>query len=176
VVERIAHEIAAKAPSFTPAAGDAALHPRADIVLDGAVLGRIGFLRPAALRTFGLETPVVAAELELDALLKHWPPERPAASLPSMPAVERDLSVVLPEGCAWAQVESVVRQARAPHLESIAFTGTYRGKQTGADRKSLTMRLVFRDAARTLRREEVDLEVQAVVLALQSNLQAELRA
>ncbi|MCE9620218.1 MAG: phenylalanine--tRNA ligase subunit beta [Planctomycetes bacterium] len=176
VIERLAHEIAAKPARFAPTASDSVMHPAAEISIDGAVIGRIGFLTPAVRQAFGLEKPLIAAEVALESLLKHWPPERPAAALPSMPSVERDLSLILGNEKTWAEVEGVILRSRPAHLESLSFTGTYKGKQTGADRKSLTLRLVFRDAARTLRREEIDLEVQALVKTLQAELGAELRA
>ena len=152
------------------------MHPVAKIEMDGVEIGRIGFLTDAARQTAGLEKPIIAAEIAVDLLLSHWPPERPAAMLPNMPSVERDLSLILDNAKTWAQVERVVMDNRPAHLESMSFTGVYKGKQTGADKKSLTLRLVFRDAIRTLRREEIDLEVQSLVQVLQSELLAELRA
>ena len=96
--------------------------------------------------------------------------------LPSMPSVERDLSLIVDNDKTWAQVERVVLGNRPAHLESMSFTGVYKGKQTGADKKSVTLRLVFRDATRTLRREEIDVQVQELVNVLQKELAAELRA
>jgi phenylalanyl-tRNA synthetase beta chain len=176
VVERLTHEIAGRDAKFTPTTSDAVMHPVAKIEIDGVTIGRIGFLTSAARQTVGLEKPIIAAEIALHLLLAHWPPERPAAMLPSMPSVERDLSLILDTTKTWAQVESAVLGKRPEHLESMSFIGVYKGKQIGADKKSLTLRLVFRDATRTLRREEIDLEVQSLVQILQTELHAEFRA
>ena len=176
VIERLAHEIAAKPAMFTPCVSDAVMHPAATIEIDGVTIGRIGFLTRTARSTVGIEKPMIAAEIALDLLLAHWPPERPAAMLPSMPSVERDLSLIVDNDKTWAQVERVVLGNRPAHLESMSFTGVYKGKQTGADKKSVTLRLVFRDATRTLRREEIDVQVQELVNVLQKELAAELRA
>ncbi len=176
VVERLAHEIAGQNATCTPTTSDAVMHPVAKIELNQVAIGRIGFLTPAARGAFGIDKPMIAAEIALDLLLAHWPPERPAAMLPNMPSVERDLSLILDNARTWAQVESVVLGNRPQHFESMSFTGVYKGKQIGADKKSLTLRLVFRDSARTLRREEIDLEVQSLVQVLQKELKAELRA
>lgn len=176
VIERLAHEIAAKIATFTPTTSDAVMHPAAKIEIDGVTIGRIGFLTGAARATVGIEKPMIAAEIELDLLLAHWPPERPAAMLPNMPSVERDLSLILDNAKTWAHVERVVLGNRPAHLECMSFTGVYKGKQIGADKKSLTLRLVFRDATRTLRGEEIDVEVQELVKVLQKELAAEFRA
>ena len=77
---------------------------------------------------------------------------------------------------AQAERYGAVLGKRPEHLESMSFIGVYKGKQIGADKKSLTLRLVFRDATRTLRREEIDLEVQSLVQVLQTELHAEFRA
>lgn len=95
VVERLAHEIAAKPATITPTTSDAVMHPVAKIEIDGVTIGRIGFLTSAARATVGIEKPMIAAEIALDLLLAHWPPERPAAMLPTMPSVERDLSLIV---------------------------------------------------------------------------------
>jgi phenylalanyl-tRNA synthetase beta subunit len=45
----------------------------------------------------------------------------------------------------------------------------------GASRKSVTLRLTYRHADRTLRHEEVDQSVAAVVAAIKGKYRAELR-
>ncbi|NUQ69058.1 MAG: hypothetical protein HUU18_12390, partial [Phycisphaerales bacterium] len=146
------------------------------VELNGVAVGEIGLLGPAVLSAFDLETPVVAAEIELEPLLALFPPGSRVQALAAFPAIERDLSVVLGEGVAWDDVSECVRGAGLDRLESLAFVGTYRGKQVGEGRKSLTMRLVFRDGARTLTREEADAPIARAVAALQKAFGAELRA
>ncbi len=65
---------------------------------------------------------------------------------------------------------------RLPCFESLGFVGTYRGKQTGAGRKSVTMRLVFRAGDRTLRREDADQWMASVADALRGRMGAEIRS
>jgi len=67
-------------------------------------------------------------------------------------------------------------QTNPAMLESTRFVGTYRGKQVGAGKKSVTLRMQFRDPETTLRHEQVDPQVAAVVQALGAKVGAELRA
>jgi len=60
-------------------------------------------------------------------------------------------------------------------LEAVRFVTTFRGKQIGAGRKSLTLRLRFRAPGRTLRHDEVDPQVEKAVATLTSKLGAEVR-
>jgi phenylalanyl-tRNA synthetase beta chain len=73
-------------------------------------------------------------------------------------------------------VEALVAGLTLPCFESLGFVGTYRGKQTGAGRKSVTMRLVFRAADRTLKREDADAAMNTLSDALRTRMQAEIRA
>jgi phenylalanyl-tRNA synthetase beta chain len=96
--------------------------------------------------------------------------------MPAFPAIERDLSAIVPETATWAAIEALVAGLRLPCFESLGFVGTYRGKQTGAGRKSVTMRLTFRAADRTLKREDADAWMGALADALKAGMQAEIRS
>ena len=147
---------------------------------DGAALGWIaivlrtgkGSLRSA----FELDRPVVVAELDLDALIALYPPTSGSLELPAFPSIERDLSVVVDEQVAWAQIEQGVRDAKPALLEGVHYVGAYRASDLGAGRKSVTLRLAFRDPKRTLRHDEVDPQVEAVLASLRACVAAELRA
>src|SRR5262249_2465838 len=104
-----------------------------------------------------------------------YPPRSTATELPAFPPIERDLSLVVEESVTWNAVRSSVEAARPALLEAVEFVGTYRGKQIGAGKKSVTLRMRFRDPARTLRHDEVDPQVAAVVAAAAKDLRAGVR-
>ncbi len=148
----------------------------ARLTVDGREVGGWGLLAPGALAPFGLEGTFAAAELHLAPLFAGYPPEARAEALPAFPAIERDLSAIVAEAATWAEVEALVAGLGLPCFESIGFVGTYRGKQTGAGRKSVTLRLTFRAADRTLTRDDADGWMATVADALKSRLGAEIRA
>jgi phenylalanyl-tRNA synthetase beta chain len=145
------------------------------VLLNSRVIGRLGLLAPAVQKQFDLDVPVAIAELEVEPLLVLFPPRATPAPLPQFPGIERDLSLIVDEPVAWAQVRSLVQGAKLQRLEAVEFVGTYRGKQIGDGKKSLTLRLRFRDAGRTLRHEEVDPEVDGITTLLQREFAAEFR-
>lgn len=103
--------------------------------------------------------PVYGFELELEAR------ERPAvryAALGVTPPVERDISLMLPEGVIAEQVEAVLQEAGTALLERAVAFDEYRGP--GVDGRSVAWRLVFRAPDRTLKDHEVD-EVVGRILA-----------
>jgi phenylalanyl-tRNA synthetase beta chain len=86
------------------------------------------------------------------------------------------VSAIVADAVAWASIEALVRDLALEHFESVAFVGTYRGKQVGEGRKSVTMRLTFRSGSGTLRREDADPQVARVVEALHAGVGAEVRS
>ena len=126
-------------------------------------LGCIGLVSPSCVAQAGLEGLFAAAEIDLEELIRLFPPRSRVEALPAFPAVERDLSPLLSEETTWDRVREVVLGVAVPRLEGVSFVGVYRGKQIGTGRKSVTLRLRFRDAEKTLRHEEVDGEVAQIV-------------
>ena len=174
----VAHGCASVMRVSAPSDADAlraALVDAGSVTLGQAHAGAIGIVDPAAAASFGIESPVAAAEISLRPLLAPFPPSVAVRASPTHPAIDRDMSVLVPESVTWSQVESCVSRCAMPHFERADFIGTYRGPQVGAGRKSLTMRLLFRADDRTLRREEVDEAMRPLVPALASDLGAEVR-
>ena len=150
------------------------LAPGAQIALDDRPLGTMGLLRTQIAGQFDARGPIAVAELELRPLLDRYPPMRQPEPLPSFPSIERDLSVLLAESTDWEKVAQTVRGAGDELLESVQFLTTWRGKRVGPDRKSVTLRLQFRDGSRTLRHEEVDPQVESITRALVEQLGGEI--
>ena len=104
-------------------------------------------------------------------------------AIPRLPAVTRDLSLVVSEAVGAGKVGEVLEQAGGTLCESIELLGLFRGGSLPNGQKSLTFRVICRDPkartlaeeARTLTDKEVD-EVQARMLkAAQTEFGATLR-
>ena len=147
----------------------------ARVSLGGEPLGYYGLISAVLVREYGLERPVAGGELNYDLLVRGYPPRGAVRGLPQFPAIERDVSLIVADSVAWNRVRDVVGSVRVDRLEGVEFVGSYRGKQTGPGRKSVTLRLRFRDPARTLRHEEVDPQVEAVVALARRELAADIR-
>ncbi len=152
------------------------LSPGARVSVGGVVVGWMGMVSGAIQKSFGLDVALLGAELNVQELLKRYPPEPQAHALPEFPAIERDLSIVVVEDVAWAAVADAVNTLKLEHLEAVEFVTTYRGKQVGAGRKSVTLRLRFRSHDRTLRHDEVDAQMTRTIETLKQEFQAEVRS
>jgi phenylalanyl-tRNA synthetase beta chain len=139
------------------------------------IVGHIGRIDRGIAEKLSLREQVMAAELELEPLLKfaqHVPQLHP---LPRFPAVRRDLSLVVAESTAYEQIERLIRGLDLANLEDLEFVTTYRGKPLEKGSKSVTVTLIFRSPAATLTSEQVEGAVQKAVAAAQKELGAVLR-
>jgi phenylalanyl-tRNA synthetase beta chain len=148
----------------------------ARVVVDGSEIGVVGVLDQRTLKAHGLEKPIAAAELELRGLFAKYPPENAAVELPAFPAADRDISAIVSDSVAYGDIEATIRALGLSHLASISFVTTFRGKQIGDGRKSVSLRLVFRKPDGTMKSEEADASVARAIDALRSKLGAEIRS
>ncbi len=134
-------------------------------------------MAPQALKAFELRGPTTVAELRLPTLMEIANLVPRYAAPPVYPTVTRDLNLVVDESVRWSDVESTVRQAAAPHGESIAFQDVYRDRERlGPGKKSLLFTLVLRSSAGTLTGDEADHVRDRVVAATAKSHGAQLRA
>jgi len=131
-------------------------------------VGRVLIPGQALLDAFDLKSQVILVELRADAWLSQYPPQHTAGQLPRFPAVERDLSVIVSEAVAWADLATAIEQAQPAHCESLDFLTAYRGKPIPKGQKSISLRLRFRKSDATLTGESVDTEMTKVTQALAS--------
>jgi phenylalanyl-tRNA synthetase beta chain len=163
----------------------AGLHPRgaAEVSVGGIVVGRFGPLHPEVVDAFDLGGPALSVELDLDALgriERSLPRYRP---VPRLPAVTRDLSLVVGAELFAGRITEALATAAGELCESIEIVGDFRGGSVPEGRRSLTFRVVYRDPkarigseeARTLTDREVDAVEKKMVEAARSTFGAELR-
>jgi len=119
---------------------------------------------------------VFVAELYLDRLYQHGLRQVRYEALPRYPAVERDFSLILPDGVAFAQVADTIRGLRIAELETIEAADLFRGGQIPPGKFSLMVRVTFQSAQATLTEAQVSEFSGRIVKALQEKLGAVLRA
>jgi len=152
-----------------------ALHPgrAASVSLDGRVIGIIGELHPVWVQRYDLGTAPVVFELELDAVLGARMPAY--SEISRMPAVVRDLALVLGTDVTAERVIDALRQAAPAVVREITLFDVYQGKGIEPDRKSLAFRVSMQDTQRTLEDAEVDAVMAGLVKQAETVLGARLR-
>jgi phenylalanyl-tRNA synthetase beta chain len=141
-------------------------------------LGVIGQLAPsvAAARGFPESEEVYAAEIDLRALATHSRKEDAKAQpLPRFPSIVRDISVLVDEALPAAAVRGTIRSSAPATLVSITEFDRYQGKGVPEGRISLSLRLTFRAADRTLTDQEAQDATARILNALRTTHGAEQR-
>jgi phenylalanyl-tRNA synthetase beta chain len=156
-------------PWFTPGRS-------AELLLGETLLGRIGELDRGKLDGLDLKASCSAAEMTLGVLVEMADLVPRHHALPPLPAVARDLSLVVPRALPWAELAGVVGRAGGSTLEAIVYLDAFRGGNIPEDFQSLHFGLRFRHPERTLTGDEVERAVQSIVEACSSNFEATLRS
>lgn len=161
VIESLMRELAIAKPRFKALGAEEAPHlqpGRAAQVLDGGtVLGWIGEIHPLACDAYDVQAPVVAFELDLDALIKCARPARDYVDVPVFPAVTMDVAFVVDESVTHEQLSRCISSAGGKLLDKAQLFDVYRDEERlGAGKKSMAYALEYRAADRTLTTEEVD--------------------
>jgi phenylalanyl-tRNA synthetase beta chain len=106
----------------------------------------------------------------------HRPFERAARTvrrhidLPTTPAAEIDLALVVPDSVRADQVERVIGRVSGKLLERVEMFDRYVGPGVEPGHRSLAWRLTFRHAERTLREREIEARRSEILRALADEL------
>ncbi len=147
----------------------------AAVSVNGKAVGSIGRLSEAVAASYKFRQPVFVAEVDLTALLAASELPVRYTPLPRFPSIVRDVSLLVDRTVALATLISTIAEQSAPHFIGSQFVGTYEGQGIPDDKRSVTLRLEYRAADRTLRDDEVDAIHWPVVEALKQKFKAELR-
>ena len=125
-------------------------HPRNlnTVLCDGVAFGELGVVHPTVAKKIDKKAAIVYAEIDVrafseiaDAGIVYREPSR-------FPGMEVDLSFVSE---TYAPIGAAIAEANCPWIQDVDVVDTYRDESG----KSITVRLVFSDDQRTLKREEV---------------------
>jgi phenylalanyl-tRNA synthetase beta chain len=158
------------AETNTQVLGSNVLDPAMSFTLlddDGVVRGSAGRVRPDA-----VDAPAWADDCWALEIAVTVPSSRAIryAPLPTQPASERDLALLVAEGTPAAAVAELVRSAGGELLEDVAIFDVYSGEGLHDGVRSIAYRLRFRAADRTLTDEEVDAAVAGVLRRLNEEM------
>jgi phenylalanyl-tRNA synthetase beta chain len=145
----------------------------------GHGLGVAGQLSRRIAEQLKLRQDIFLAELALGPLLAGMEAARAAlrfAPFGRFPAVERDFSVVLPDGITFAQVAEAIRALGIAELRGIQAADLFRGGQIPRGKYSLMVRVTFENAQATLTDAQIADFSSRIVTALDERLGASLRA
>jgi phenylalanyl-tRNA synthetase beta chain len=139
------------------------------------VLGSFGELHPRVLTALDIAGPVVAFQLNLDAVAEPKRRRKSAADLPQFQPIRRDFAFLVD---ASISADAVLRSARGAEralITGVSLFDVYEGDRLPAGKKSLAIEVTFQPRERTLTDTEIEAASQKVVAAVTKATGATLR-
>jgi phenylalanyl-tRNA synthetase beta chain len=147
----------------------------ANIMLaDGTAVGSAGRLAEALATSYKFRQPVYVAELDLTALLDSEARSTQYLPLPRYPSVVRDVTLLASRDINFADVVRFVDSKQIANYAGVKLVGTYEGKNIPEDKRSITLRMAYRSAERTLRDDEVEEQHRELIDSLLDKFRAKL--
>ncbi len=141
----------------------------ADVLVGETRLGSIGEVKPGILRQFKLAAPIAVFELDLAKLLaapQHLPVSTVSAC--KFPAVERDLTVSVPDQITFEAVEQAIKDT----LQSLGLVSSVLPvsiyQATLEEPRRLSFHLKFTDPTKTQSAEQISAIIKQVTNKLQT--------
>ena len=177
VVEEILAKVNIYNVSFDSIVSQPYLHPgkSCQLVLGEKSLGFIGEVHPEVLNNFTIEQPVYLFELDVDAIIASAGQYSQFKTLSKFPDVKRDSALLLDESISADQVMDIVNKSKIRLVESASIFDLYTGKGVPVGKKSLAIRVCYRDLEKTLTEAEVTKSHDKLIRSICHLLEAEIR-
>lgn len=161
---------------YDPKAGKPFLHPgrQANIIYGGETVGYLGEVHPAVADTYGIGERAYVAVLDMPSIEPFATFDRKYEGIAKYPAVNRDISMVIPKSVLAGQIEEVIENKGGSYLESYQLFDVYEGAQIKKGYKSMAYSIVFRAKDKTLEEADVASAMKRILKGLEA-LDAELR-
>ncbi len=95
--------------------------------------------------------------------------------IPRFPFVTRDISFLIAEEIPYSEIIKTIAEIERNIISEVTAFDEYRGKQIPEGKRSLTLRLKFRDKEKTLTDERVDYLIDLIIKKLRETWQIKMR-
>jgi len=133
---------------------------------NGLALGTLGRLADAQASAYKFRQAVYLAELDLSALLLSSERIAQYQPLPRFPAVTRDVTLLVDRTVTLDDLLTTVSAQAVDDYQGARLVGTYEGAGIPEEMRSVTLRIEYRSAERTLRDEEIEDHQRVIIDAL----------
>jgi phenylalanyl-tRNA synthetase beta chain len=152
---------------------------RGHVFLGKEALGVAGQLSRRVMDKLKLRQDVFLAEISLGPFYCAYygtKNSRRYEPLPRFPSVERDFSLLLPDGVHFSEVANAIKSLAIPEIAAIEAADLFRGKNVPPGKYSLLVRVKFQSREATLTDAQIGEYSAKIVAALTARLGAQLRA
>lgn len=126
------------------------------IKINGEDSGILGEVNPSVLKAYDIKQPAFFLELNLDAVKRNYSPDRTYRQTPKFPSTSRDLTLVIDKAVSSAEIMGCIDSVGESLLESSWICAVYEGSPIPDDKRSVSVRFVYRSPDSTLEDETVN--------------------
>lgn len=145
------------------------------VIKNEKTLGVVGMCSRAVLKHYDIETVVIAAEFDMNALAKASSFEKVFKPLPRYPSSRRDIALLASSDVKAGAILEYIRSFDAKLIRNAELFDLYKGGQVPEGKKSLAFSVEFQAEDRTLSSDEIDTLYRKLVSGLQKTFQVTLR-
>ena len=140
----------------------------AEIKIGDKKIGFFGKINSSILNRLDIKIPLFAFEFDFPALMKLALGEVHYQEIPKYPAIQRDLSLLVPTYTKVVEILNVIEPTGGRLLIDTDLIDFYEGEELPEGKESLTLRLVFQSRERTLKDKEVDSLMKKIIKAIKT--------
>ena len=138
------------------------------------IIGTFGAVNPRILSNFDIKQDVYVLELNLEKILVYLRKNLKAKEIGKFPEVTRDISMYVSKDIKYKDIESSIIKANKKLIEEVKLFDIYEN-ENDKERKSIAVRITFRDNNKTLEENEINTVMDKVIKNLENNVKAEIR-
>ncbi len=138
-------------------------------------IGYAGQVSPAWMKIWDIQVPVFYGEIRIAALTADMS-RKVYKDIPKYPAMERDLSMMVPEQVYCGQVIQDIQSAGGQLVQDIQLFDLFQGGRIPKGYKNFSYRLTYISPERTLTAEEIDALHSKIAQILATKYQAQFQS
>ena len=138
-------------------------------------IGKIGKVKTALVKDFGIKQEIFYADLNTALLFKAANPKFVVQEVPKFPEVRRDLSLVLDKKVTFAEIKELVLATEKRLIKDIIAFDVYEGDKIPEGKKAYALGFTLLDDTKTLTDEEIDKTMNRLMSAFEGKMGAMIR-
>jgi len=163
-------------PTIQPAENQSPFINSLEYYCNEELVAKIGQVNPKILKQFDIKRIVYYAEIDIIKLFeestKHKVQFTPIATIP---AVKRDLALVVDKNVTYQQLEKVAVQFGSRHIKKISLFDVYEGEKLPEGKKQYALNFVLQHPDKTMTDEEINKIMNKLLSAFEKECGATLR-
>jgi phenylalanyl-tRNA synthetase beta chain len=138
-------------------------------------IGKLGKVKTALLKDFGIKQELFYADLATALLFKMANPKFVVTEVSKFPEVRRDLSLVLDKQVTFAEIKELVSSIEKRLIKELIAFDVYEGDKIPQGKKAYALGFTLLDESKTLTDEEIDKTMNNLMAAFEQKMGAVIR-